>query len=378
MDLFTQGEPFMIRSSSLHRQSRWAFLLVGLLLFAAKTTLWAQTTPALPAVDRHTDQAYRIFMPVVLALSTQADNLARGKLPPVVANAPTPTPLVTPAPTSPPPSAPPLTTLAPITPTLPLTTAVSLTWEFQFAVANSELAAQWVMKEVADDGTTTIVQRVDLRELCSIHGAVTLTDSQANFTDGYIACNLPNFEAEVQNYLASASECECAFTLQTPPWVAATFEVFGWIASKPPLVAVENGFRYEITHLGSSYHTRWVFDSQNSLDGPPFPLTGQQTTFTGYNPAWVLPTLALDSHNAFLHDVAFTQAAMNTPDYAFLSWLPTQSLVTTPVLDYSVNPSPTTIYIGGEPSSNARFIGTLDKLTLDPGCRGFGSGGGNP
>jgi hypothetical protein len=47
-------------------------------------------------------------------------------------------------------------------------------------------------------------------------------------------------------------------------------------------------------------------------------------------------------------------------------------------LDYSVNPSPTTIYIGGEPSSNARFIGTLDKLTLDPGCRGFGSGGGNP
>jgi len=370
----------MIRSSLLHRQLWWAFLFIGLLLFVAQTTLWAQATPPFLVVATHTGQTYRLFMPVVLASSTTADNMARGKLSPVLSHPPSPTSLATAVPTTAPPSTPPLTALASITPTLPLTTAVSLTWEFQFAVDNSELATQWVMKAVADDGTTTIVQRVDLRELCSIHGAVTLTDAQANFTGGYIACNLPNFETEVQSYLASASECECAFNLQTPPWVAASFEIFGIIVSKPPLVVVENGFRYElsVTPLGSNHYTRWVFDSQNSLDGPTFPFTGQQTTFTGYNPAWVLPTLALDSHNAFLHDVAFAQAAMNTPDYAFLSWLPTHSQITTPVLDYNVNPSPAIIYIGGQPGSRDRFIGTLDKLTLDPGCRGFGSGGGNP
>lgn len=371
----------MIRSSSLYRQSWWAFLFAGLLIFVAQTALWAQATSLVPVVDTHTAQAHRLFMPVVLGASDRVSNSVRGKLPMVQPFTPTVMPTPTSSPHTPPISISPLLTSTPIiSQSLPFTKETALTWEFQFAVANSELATQWVMKEVADDGKTTIVQRVDLRDLCSIHGAVTLTNGQANFTGGYIACNLPNFETEVQNYLASVAgtRCECAFNRQTPPWVAAAFEVFGMITSKPPLVAVENGFRYEIIHLGSSHHTRWVFDSQNSLDGPTFPLTGAQTTFTGYNPAWVWPTLALDSHNAFLQDPAFAQAAMNTPDYAFLSWLPTQSLVTTPGLNYNTNPSPTTIYIGGQPGNNARFIGTLDKLTLDPGCRGFGSGGGNP
>lgn len=354
--------------SSLYRQLWLTFFLVVLLIGFARAALWAQNSALSPAVDVRVDQAHRLFMPVALAAFAQEDHQARGKLPPVLTNPP--------APTSPPPPAP-LTTLAPITPTLPLTTGVSLTWEFQFAVADSKLATQWVMKAVADDGTTTIVQRLDLSKSCLLNGAVALTGAQANFTGGYIACDLPDFATEVQNYIA-ASECDCDFNLLTPPWVAAHFELLGLTSDRTqPLVALENGFRYEIdlSNPGNGY-TRWVFDSQHSLTGPSFPLAGEQRSFTGYNPAWILPTLALDAHNTFLHDVTFAQAAMNTPDYAFLSWLPTQSQITTPVLNYSINPSPTTIYIGGQPGSRARFMGTIDKLTLDPGCRGFGSGGG--
>lgn len=239
------------------------------------------------------------------------------------------------------------------------------------------------MKRINADGSTVPLGNYtfDISPSCESIGDVAFIGAQANFNGGYIVCSLPDFDQMVLTYTQQEGECLCRLDQKAPPWVAAKFTAAG-VNRTNPLVYLGNDtgsdFRYTFQIDGAAGYTELTFPAWSSIRSPNFTWGNtSNTTFTGYNPDWVMSTLdfAGNSHYAFLHDPALRLAARDTAADSFLAWpsTPPHRVVPTPGNEPM---SPTRLYIGGSPEVNERFIGLIETLSVDPGCVGHGGGGG--
>jgi len=259
----------------------------------------------------------------------------------------------------------------------------TLTWEIQVSFDSNNnsnpIIAHWIMNEIAPNGTVNVVTSIDISPNCTIVGNVSIDDIVAYFNGGYITCiELPNFQDEANKY-TSNMRCGCQFDTETPPWVAAKFEVSG--VTTPfyqPLVILQNEQQENVLQYGMelddefAWRTNLQFVNGLTFSSTPFALDADPiTTFSGFNAAQIFSTLDLNTggSHAFLNIHTLINDANSSGSGTFLSWH-SQGSNTTSVNDPAYPPlTPTMLYIGKNSTTGELFKGEIEKIIIDPGCQ---------
>lgn len=254
-------------------------------------------------------------------------------------------------------------------------------WGLAVDFPNQQLLVRFATY-VGDD-TPQVLDSTPLQDItsdCSIpQGALTYDGAYAIF-DGttYIACNLPDWQAQVRELAphlnaANLAMCECP-PQQSPFWVSADV-VLAPVASANPLFdGSEVGFTFSLPSNGTDARTR-VERSSGAFVSPPWTVdsTAKRVLVGQYGQS-VNAIADYFGGLQYLTDPLWrdyfkTQVKGNQMGQWFES--PSQGWRTTmPPGDYTLNTGSATVYIGHNDASGAILHGKFSKLRVDPGCRG--------
>ncbi len=231
------------------------------------------------------------------------------------------------------------------------------------------------------DDTPKVLDSTPLQDItgdCTVHGTLTYAGESAIF-DGntYIECEIPSLRTEAKSLaphlaVANLQACDC-LPDQSPFWVSADLTLESVAASNPIFDASEVGFTFDLPSNGANAKTR-VTQSSGTFLSPPWTVdaAGKRILAGRYGSSVVA---IADYFNGlqYLTDPNWKAYFTNQVTGNMMGqWIESPGAGwRTPVApNYTLNTNEATVYIGYDAATGSMFNGTLNKLRIDPGCKG--------
>lgn len=235
----------------------------------------------------------------------------------------------------------------------PLPDPTWATWHFEAAFANGTIPAHWTIEIGGEDdnGDPVVLHSETQPIACQRVGQVTVGSNYADFNGGHVECLFPDFAQTVDDIIAKvwgqgfaldlSSTCECLPTQNL--FVDVTAKPSG---DGPNPVFHHPSFQFSLPKDGTTAANHLSVNQQSST-GPGQPVKAL-TSFRSEHACFASDLLC-----KFYHYQAQQDLGSDGQPYI------TTSLYT----------GKTTVYLGLDPQTGARFHGRATLFVADPGCR---------
>ena len=227
------------------------------------------------------------------------------------------------------------------------------TWHFDASFVNGTIPASWTIEIGGEDanGDPVVLHRETQPIACQRVGQVTIGSNYADFNGGHVECLFPDFSQTVDDIIAKVWGPGFALDLSNTCECLPTQNLFVDVTAKPAAGGPNPVF----------YHPSFQFGLPTDGTTTANHLAVNQQSSTG-------PGRAVKSLTSFRSEHA---CFAGEPLCKFYHYQAQQDLGSDgqPYITTSLYTGKTTIYLGYDPQTGARFRGRATTFAADPGCR---------